>query len=154
MFTVFFTNRKLLIADDLPKGQKYHQDYFISDIPTELEREKMRYKWRKQGGTFYVHMDHSKSHDGAKIQSKFDIKGLVRSPHPPYSPDLSPCDFWFFGMAKGEMKDREFYTVQDIRSQLAEIWTRLTFEDVQSVFLAMKIRLNWVTENGGVYYRE
>jgi histone-lysine N-methyltransferase SETMAR len=94
-FMVFFTKRKLLIADDLPKGQKYNQDYFISHILPELEREKMRYKWRKQGGTFYVHMDHSKSHDGAKIQSEFDTKGLVRSPHQPYSPDLSPCDFWF-----------------------------------------------------------
>jgi hypothetical protein len=48
-------------------------------------------------------MDNSQSHDGAEIQGKFDSKGLVRSPHPPYSPDLSPCDFSFFGMAKGEM---------------------------------------------------
>jgi hypothetical protein len=154
MFTVFFTNRKLLIADDLPKGQKYNQDYFISDILPELEREKMRYKWGKQGGTRYVHMNHSKSHDGGKSQSKFDTKGFVRSPHPPYSPDLSPCDFWFFGMATGEMKDRESHTVQDIPSQLTEIWTRLTFEDVQSVFLERKIRLNWVIENGVEYYRE
>jgi hypothetical protein len=154
MFTVFFTNSKLLIADDLPKGQKYNQDYFISDILPELKREKMRYKGRKQGGTFYVHMRHSKSQNGAKIQTKFDTKGLVRSPHPPYSPDLSPCDFWFLGMAKGEMKDREFHTVQDIRSQLMEIWTRLTFEDVQSVFLAWKIRLNWAIENGEEYYGE
>jgi hypothetical protein len=154
MFTVFFTNRKLLITDDLPKGQKNKQEDFISDILPELEREKMRYKQRKQAGTFYVHMDHSKSHDGARIQSKFATKGRVRSLHPPYSPDLSQCDFWFFGMAKGEMRDREFHTVQDIRSQLTEIWTRLTFEDVQSVVLAWKIRLNWVIENGGEYYRE
>jgi hypothetical protein len=66
-------------------------------------------------------MDYSKSHDGVKIQGKFDIKGLVRAPHPLYSPDLSPCDFWFFGMAKGKMKDREFHTVQEIRRRLTEI---------------------------------
>jgi hypothetical protein len=51
MFTIFFTHRKLLIVEDLPKGQKYNQDYFISEILPELAREKMRYKWRKQGGT-------------------------------------------------------------------------------------------------------
>jgi hypothetical protein len=104
MFTGFFTNRKLLIAEDLPKDQKYNQDYFISDILPKLEREKRRHKRRKQGGTFYVDMDHSTSHDGAKIQSKFDTKGLVRPPHPPYCPDLSPCDFCFFGMAKGKRR--------------------------------------------------
>jgi hypothetical protein len=119
-----------------------------------LEREKMRDKRRKQGGPFYVRMDHSKSHDGAKIQSQFDITGLVRFPHPHYSRDLSPYDFWFFGTTKEEMEDREFHKVQDIRSQLTEIWTRLTFEDVQSVFLEWKIRLNWVIEKVCEDYRE
>jgi hypothetical protein len=39
-FIIFFTNRKLLIAEYLPKCQKCHQDYFISDILPELGREK------------------------------------------------------------------------------------------------------------------
>jgi hypothetical protein len=51
MFTIFFTNKKLLIAEYLPTGQKYNQDYFISDILPELEREQMRHQRRKQGGT-------------------------------------------------------------------------------------------------------
>jgi hypothetical protein len=40
MLTIFFTNTKSLVAEDLQKGQKYNQDYFISDILPELEREK------------------------------------------------------------------------------------------------------------------
>jgi hypothetical protein len=95
-----------------------------------------------------------KSHNGATIQVKCDIKGVVRSPHPPYSPDLSPCDFWFFGMAKREMKDWEFDTVEDICRRLTEIRNGLNFKHAQSIFLAWKIRLNWVIENGGKYYRE
>jgi hypothetical protein len=102
----------------------------------------MRYKRRKKGRTVFVHMHYSKSHEGGKIQGKFDMKGLVRAPRPPYSPDLSPCDFWFFGMAKGKMKDREFHAIQDIHRRLTEIWNDLTFEDLQSVFLEWKIRLN------------
>jgi hypothetical protein len=42
MFAIFFTHRKLLIAEYLPKGQKCNQDYFTSDILLELECEKMR----------------------------------------------------------------------------------------------------------------
>jgi hypothetical protein len=99
-------------------------------------------------------MDHSRSHAGGKIQGKFDIKDLVRPPHPPYSPDLSPCDFWFFEMAKGKMKDREFHRVQDLRRRSTEIWNVRTFEDVQSVFLEWKIRLTWVIENGGEHSSE
>jgi hypothetical protein len=40
MFTIVFTNRKLLIAEHLPKSQKYNQKNFISHILPELEREK------------------------------------------------------------------------------------------------------------------
>jgi hypothetical protein len=101
-----------------------------------------------------MRLDHSKSHDGRKIQGKFDMKRLVGPPHPPYFPNLSPCGFWFLGMAKGKMKARKFHTVQDIRGRLTQIWNGATFEDVQSVFLEWKIRLNWVIENDGEYYFE
>jgi histone-lysine N-methyltransferase SETMAR len=79
------------------------------------------------------------------------MKGLVRAPHPPYSPDLSPCDFLFFGMAKGKMNDWEFHTGQDCSPPLTEIWNDIPFGDVQSVFLEWKIRLTWVIENDGEY---
>jgi hypothetical protein len=57
-------------------------------------------------------------------------------------------------MAKGELKDREFHTVQDIRLRLTEIWNGLNFRDVPFVYLEQKIRLNAVIQNGGEYYRE
>jgi hypothetical protein len=92
-----------------------------------------------------------KSHDGGKIQEKLDRKSFGGCPHPSYSPDLSPCDFWFFGMAKEKMKDHEFRTVQDILRRLTEIWNNFTFEDVQSRFGEWQIRLTWVMENGEEY---
>jgi hypothetical protein len=39
---------------------------------------------------------------------KFDMKGFVRAPRLPYSPGLSPCDFWFFGMIEGKFRIRNF----------------------------------------------
>jgi hypothetical protein len=79
MFTILLIHRKSLMGGNLRNGQKYNQDYFISEIVPEWEREEMRYKRRKQGGTCYTHIDDSASHDGAKIQGKFDTKGLIGS---------------------------------------------------------------------------
>jgi hypothetical protein len=121
MVTIFFTDKQFLIAGGLPKGQKYNHNYFISDIYPELEQEQKGQKRNKRDGTFYVQMDHSKSPDGGKNQAKFETKGLVRSSRPPYSPSRSPCDFWFFGMAKRKMKDQESHTVQNILGRLTEI---------------------------------
>jgi hypothetical protein len=55
--------------------------------------------------TFWVHMDNPMCHDGSKVVSKFDKYQIARLPHPPDSPDLSPCDFWLFGMLKKILKD-------------------------------------------------
>ena len=35
-------------------------------------------------------------------------------PHPPYSPDLAPCDFWLFPKVKITMKGKRFESIQDI----------------------------------------
>jgi hypothetical protein len=108
MFTIFFTNRKLLIAEYLPKVRNATKNTSSQIFVQRWNDKKMRYKRRKHGETLYVHIDHSKSHDGSKIQEKFDRKGFVRCPHPLHSPDLSSCDLCFFGMAKKKRRIANF----------------------------------------------
>jgi hypothetical protein len=60
---------------------------------------------------------------------KFD-----RVPHPPYSPDLSPCDFWLFGILKQKIKDRVFQMIEKLMTAFHRVWDELTLEDLQSVF--------------------
>jgi histone-lysine N-methyltransferase SETMAR len=72
--------------------------------------------------------------------------------HPPDSPDLSPCDFWFFGMVKENIKDREICSAQEIVSRLSNAWSNLTLKDIQRVFLEWMDRLTCVIENDGEYF--
>jgi hypothetical protein len=46
---------------------------------------------------------------------------MVRALHPVYSPDLSPCDFWFFGYAKKRMKNHIITDEIDLEEKLTEI---------------------------------
>jgi hypothetical protein len=77
---------------------------------------------------------------------------LGRLPHPAYSLDLSPCDFWLFGMLKGNMKDHAFQTVEEILEAVTLIWNGVTFEQLQSVFFNWMERLECVTSNEGECY--
>jgi hypothetical protein len=38
-------------------------------------------------------------------------------PHPPYSPDLAPCDFFFFPKMKLKLKGRRFDTIEEIQAE-------------------------------------
>jgi hypothetical protein len=63
-------------------------------------------------GRTFVHIDNSICHNDRKVTDEFDNLKLDRIPHLPYSQDLSPCDFWSFGMLKQKIKDRMFQTVE------------------------------------------
>jgi hypothetical protein len=39
-------------------------------------------------------------------------------PHPPYSPDLAPCDIYLFIKMKLELKGRQFDTIEEIQAEL------------------------------------
>jgi hypothetical protein len=67
-----------------------------------------------------AHLDNSMSHDRAIITEKISVKGLGRTPHPAYSPDISPCDFWAFGTIQGMIKDRHFHSPEEIRRVIQE----------------------------------
>jgi ATP-dependent RNA helicase DDX56/DBP9 len=47
-------------------------------------------------------------------------------PHPPYSPDLAPSDFWLFPMQKMGLRGRRFATVEDIKEYADAIMRAIT----------------------------
>jgi histone-lysine N-methyltransferase SETMAR len=91
MLTIFFTSTRLLVLEALPKGTEFNQDYFIGAIFPRLYNEKRRIARKEGFPAFSVHIDNSMSHNGNKISEKLSKRSIERAPHPPYSPDISPC---------------------------------------------------------------
>jgi hypothetical protein len=76
-------------------------------------------------------MNHSRCDSGAKIGSKFENHDLARMSHTPYSPDISPRDFGFFGMLNGILKDQEFISSDEIGDAIAKVWDDSTVDGTQ-----------------------
>jgi hypothetical protein len=89
----FFSGVKLISLNALPAGARFTQEYFINNILPDILDEKQRILGRNRRGDFFVHMDNLMCHNGRKVADEFDNQKLQRVAHPPYSPDLSPCDF-------------------------------------------------------------
>jgi hypothetical protein len=75
-------------------------------------------------------MDPAIYHDESQVASKFEQHHVSGFPQPPYSPDISLCDFCLFGLLKGIIKDREFHSHEVIEEAIPEAWDDLTFDDV------------------------
>jgi transposase len=136
-----------------PKGTKFNQDYFINMVLPNLYSEKRRIARRKGLPSFSVHMNNSMCYNGAKITEKLEKRHIARAPHPPYSPDLSPCDFWLFGILKQKMKERVFQSEEQNLAAVTESWNEFKFEGVQRVFHNWMEHLMWVIANSGEYHQ-
>jgi len=62
------------------------------------------------------------------------------APHPPYSPDLAPCDFFLFPPMKGQKKGKRFADVREVKKKtLVEVLNNISTEKIsRNVFSSGK----------------
>ena len=68
-------------------------------------------------------------------------------PQPPYSPDLSPCDFWLFPKLRG----RRYETIEEIKEAVTKVIDTLKPEDFHEAFQKLLERYKSIAA-GGDYF--
>ena len=56
--------------------------------------------------------------------------GIKTVPHPPYSPELAPCDFWLFPRLRG----CRYETIEEMKEAVTKVIDTLTQEDFHGAF--------------------
>ncbi len=75
-------------------------------------------------------------------------------PHPPYSPDLAPCDFSLFRKLKLLLKGLYFDTIKAIQAELQAVLDIFTEADFQRIFEEEKKWWDRCIHVGGNYFEE
>ena len=70
-------------------------------------------------GIILLH-DNARPHTVNLVRDKLERSGWETVQHPPYSPDLSPCDFHVFGDLKKDIRGRRFHPDEEVQE-----WVRL-----------------------------
>jgi hypothetical protein len=71
--------------------------------------------WREQ--TWLLHHDNAPFHTSVLTQHFQEKQKLALIPHPPYSPDLAPCEFFPFPKIKFKLKGRWVDTIEEIQAE-------------------------------------
>lgn len=101
-----------------------------------------------------LHHDNATAHTAARTIDFLHESGVQVVPHPPYSPDLAPCDFFLFPTVKREMKGRRFESEDVAVAALIEVLERITLEEYQSCFERWFRRMNRTIEVRGDYFEK
>ena len=74
--------------------------------------------------------------------------GIKAVPHPPYRPDLAPCDFWLFPKLTGCRYERS----EEMTEAVTKVIDMLTQEDFHGSFQKLLERYNKCIAAGGDYF--
>jgi histone-lysine N-methyltransferase SETMAR len=58
--------------------------------------------------------DNAPADHSVLVQEELEKQQITVLPHPPYSPDLAPCDIFFFPCLKGKLCGRRFQSAEEI----------------------------------------
>jgi len=92
LLSVFFSTSGFHSVHFFESGQTVNAEYCIScyaDVSRSLG-------WRP----FFIHLDNARAHYANPAKLWLQDHDVTVLQHPPYSPDLAPCDFWLFGFLK------------------------------------------------------
>ena len=89
----------------VPTGPTVHKEHYV-----EVLREFRKTFRRKRpalfkSGQWHFHQDNTPVHNFILVTDYLNKMGTKTVLHPPYSPDLVPCDIWLFPELKEKLSD-------------------------------------------------
>jgi hypothetical protein len=68
-----------------------------------------------------LHHGDAPAHDALRVREFLAKKPIIKMDHPPYSPDLAPCDFWLYPKLKNALKGQIFAATPDIQCNVTTL---------------------------------
>ena len=101
-----------------------------------------------QIGSVAFHQDNATFYNSILVTDYLSKMGINTVRHPPYSPDLALCDFWFFPKLGG----CHYETIEEMKEAVTKVIDTLTQEDFHEAFQKLLERYNKCIAAGGDYF--
>jgi len=95
MMIVFFDIRGIVHVDWAPECQTVNQVYYKEVLTNLRERVRRRRPEMWKNGSWVLHQDNALAHNALSVKTFLTKHKITVLEHPPYSLDLTPCDFFF-----------------------------------------------------------
>jgi len=133
MLILFFDIRGIVHHEFAPEDHTVNAGFYCSVLRRLREdiRRKRPELWR--ASNWLLHDDNAPSHRALVTREFLAHNSIITIPHPPYSPYLAPCDFFFFFFPKMklQLKGRRFDRVEEIQRESQNVLGTLREQDFQ-----------------------
>ena len=113
MASVFWDAHGIIFIDYLEKGKTITGAYY-SALLYQLKDENKKKRPHLQKKKILFHHDNAPAHTSTIAQAKLHELKFELLPHPPYSPDLAPSDYYLFGNLKKWFSGQRFTSNEEV----------------------------------------
>lgn len=152
MATVWWDCQGLIFVDFFKQSAKrgMSSDYYCSMLrKLREELPKQRRGALKRGPLILI--DNAPIHKSVQTRSLIENIGFELIPHPPYSPDLAPSDFYLFRNLKSWLKQKRFTTQDDLEAAVLGWFQSKPKTFYEKAIDELKERMSQVIELEGSY---
>ncbi|GFT42354.1 histone-lysine N-methyltransferase SETMAR [Trichonephila clavipes] len=95
---IFFNYEEIEYQNAVEPSTTVNDSYYTNVLPTIVQQVKRKRPFFRNG--FLLRHDNVRPHIVRCVPDVSQQNNVEILPHPPYSPDLTPCDFWLFPQLK------------------------------------------------------
>lgn len=150
MATFFWDKDGLILVDFLEQGSTINSTSYVNTLHKLRESIKKK-RIKKDVKSIQIHHDNARPHTSFFTNQAIAKMGWSVVPHPPYSPDLAPCDFYLFGHMKDYLRGQRFETIEELKQTVKSWFKNCPPEFFQKAFNDWIRRWRVCIERNGDY---
>lgn len=150
MATVFWDCSGIIHIDYLEKGRTITGQYYATVLDKVNDAIRENRPGLKKKKILFLH-DNAPAHKSAVATEKLRELGYHVIEHPPYSPDLAPCDFFLFSKLKNFLAGKKFSSNNDVIDAVNAYFNAQGKSFFSEGMKRLEFRWNKCIEVGGDY---
>ena len=144
----FFDSTGMIYMHWVPTGQTVNKEYYVEVLREFRKRFRRKRPALFKSGQWHFQQDNAPVHNSILVTDYLTKMGIKTVPRPPYSPDLTSCDFWLFPNLRGY----RYETIELMKEAVTKVIDTLTQKDFHGAFQKLLKRYNKCIAAGGDYF--
>ena len=130
----FFDCTGMIYMHWVHTGQTVNEEYNVGVLREVRKIFRRKRPALFKSGHWHFHQDNSPVCNSILDTDYLTKMGIKTVPHPPYNPDLAPCDFWLFSKLKEKLRGCRYETIEEMKENVTKIIDTLTQEESHGAF--------------------
>jgi hypothetical protein len=133
MVSAYFSRCRFVSVEFLPMWQRYNSQFFTETVLPSIEKKVADCRPKFLTTATHLHVDNAKRHTSKMSIEKMEELGFILVPQPPYSPDITPCDFFLFGYLKQHLEGKYFAREDQVIAAVMQVFDKISLQTFQNV---------------------